>query len=179
MHNNNVHADEKIKYFQWKDSHMKGSSRQCTFSWELLKWSELVAWVLCIRQSICLVYFVESKYFEWLCVDLLWIMNEDFYILRLQIVTCISFCFLLQVGNTTVPVVVEAVVYTSYKNLLCFNLCLHEMDVRGFPFSDVCFLQVLLTRVNCLLLIFKGTATATCRYLALYRKRRGRKRMIP
>lgn len=112
IHRNNVCVDENVNYFRWRKSWMKGRSLRCTFSWELLKLPALMAWVLtvlCIRQSICFVCFVlwvftllESKYFEWLCVNLLWIMTEDFYILRLQIVTCISFWFLLQVGNTTV-----------------------------------------------------------------------------
>lgn len=50
-------------------------------------------------------------------------------------------------GTPQLSVVLEAVVYTSYKTS-CFDLSLHEMGVCGFPFSDVCFLQILLTRVE-------------------------------
>lgn len=70
-------------------------------------------------------------------------MNNEWRLLRLQIVTCISFCFLLQVGNTTVICCVHFL-----WNLLCFDLNSRDGCACGFPFSDVCFLQIFLTRAK-------------------------------
>lgn len=55
-------------------------------------------------------------------------MNEESYILRLEIVTCISF-FPAGLGAPQLPVVLEAGVYNSYKTFLCFSLYLLEMCV--------------------------------------------------